>query len=159
MTIRFYPSRLPGEPLEQREHGEMTLHDWLRKNVPSYTPDRTHPIAIEVNGRPVPAPDWSLCFLRPDSDVRIYPVPYGSGLEIAAWAAVAVAVASAAYSIIMMSQLGKIGASTANGDQLDLSPAKANTAKLGSPIREVFGRCRVFPDYLVQPVSRFDPAD
>ncbi|HHX7584900.1 host specificity factor TipJ family phage tail protein [Klebsiella pneumoniae] len=159
MTIRFYPSRLPGEPLAQREHGEMTLHDWLRKHVPSYTPDRTHPIAVEVNGRPVPSAEWPLCYLRADSDVRIYPVPYGTGLEIAAWAAVAVAVASAAYSIIMMSQLGKMGASTANGDQLDLSPAKANTAKLGSPIREVFGRCKVFPDYLVQPVSRFDRAD
>ncbi|WP_324648558.1 host specificity factor TipJ family phage tail protein [Klebsiella pneumoniae] len=159
MTIRFYPSRLPGEPLAKREHAEMTLHDWLRKNVPSYTPDRTHPIAVEVNGRPVPPVEWALCFIRPDSDVRIYPVPYGTGLEIAAWAAVAVAVASAAYSIIMMSQLGKMGASTANGDQLDLTPAKANTAKLGSPIREVFGRCKVYPDYLVQPVSRFDPDD
>ncbi|HEI9718665.1 kinase [Klebsiella michiganensis] len=159
MTIRFFPSRLPGEPLAKREHADMTLHDWLRKNVPSYTLDRTHPIAVDVDGRPVPPAEWPLCYLRPDSDVRIYPVPYGTGLEIAAWAAVAVAVASAAYSIIMMSQLGKSGASTANGDQLDLSPAKANTAKLGSPIREVFGRCKVYPDYLVQPVSRFDPDD
>lgn len=27
MTIKFYPSRLPGEPLETHEHGAITLHD------------------------------------------------------------------------------------------------------------------------------------
>lgn len=141
MTIRFYPSRLPGEPLEQREHGEMTLHDWLRKTFPATRLTERIQLRLKLTDGPCPLLIGRYV-LRPDSDVRIYPVPYGSGLEIAAWAAVAVAVASAAYSIIMMSQLGKIGASTANGDQLDLSPAKANTAKLGSPIREVFGRCR-----------------
>ncbi len=38
---------------------------------------------------------------------------------------------------------------------LDLNPAKANRAKLGDPIREVFGR-RIYPDYVVQPVTRFN---
>jgi hypothetical protein len=29
MTIKFYPSRLPGEPLETHEHGVLTLHEWM----------------------------------------------------------------------------------------------------------------------------------
>ncbi|HHS9711336.1 TPA: TipJ family phage tail tip protein, partial [Raoultella planticola] len=72
---------------------------------------------------------------------------------------VAVAVASAAYTLFMMSGLDSGGYSSSTGRSLDLNPAKANTAKLGDPIREVFGRRRIYPDYVVQPVTRFDPVD
>ncbi|WP_187362776.1 host specificity factor TipJ family phage tail protein [Raoultella terrigena] len=160
MTIRIYPSRLPGEPLERHEHGTLTFHDWMLKNVKDYSTATTHPIAVEINGKPLPLNQWPLCLLKADSDVRMYPVPYGTGLEIAAWAAIAVAVASAAYSIYMMSTMDKGGGySSSNGLGLDLNPAKANTAKLGDPIRELFGRYRIYPDYVVQPVTRFDPDD
>ncbi|MFM4152344.1 hypothetical protein, partial [Klebsiella quasipneumoniae] len=78
MTIKFYPSRLPGEPLETHEHGVLTLHEWMCRNVPSYSQDKTHPVVIELNGQAVPPAEWPLCLLRPDSDVRIYPIPYGT---------------------------------------------------------------------------------
>lgn len=155
--IRIYPSRIPGEPLEKHEHKSMTLHQWFVENVDGYQNEMRHPVAVEVNGKGVSADEWPLCFIETGSDVRIYPIPYGTGAEIAAWAAISVAIASAAYSLVMMSQMSKDGMGSASGgDSLDLSPAKANTAKLGDPIREVLGRDRVFPDYLVQPVSRFD---
>lgn len=160
MTIRIYPSRLPGEPLERHEHGTLTFHDWMLKNVKDYSTATTPPIAVEINGKPLPLNQWPLCLLKADSDVRMYPVPYGTGLEIAAWAAIAVAVASAAYSIYIMSTMDKGGGySSTNGLGLDLNPAKANTAKLGDPIRELFGRYRIYPDYVVQPITRFDPND
>lgn len=54
MTIKFYPSRLPGEPLETHEHGVLTLHEWMSRNVPSYSQDKTHPVVIELNGQTVP---------------------------------------------------------------------------------------------------------
>ena len=38
MTIRIYPSRLPGEPLETHEHGAITIHQWLIKKVEGYKP-------------------------------------------------------------------------------------------------------------------------
>lgn len=156
MTIRIYPSRLPGEPLETHEHGDVSLSGWLTENVEGWTLEREHPISVEVNNKPVPPDQWEEMILHPETDVKIYPVPYGTGLEIAAWAAVAVAVASAAYSIFMMSNMQTGGYSQpGNGDQIDLNPAKANTAKLGDPIREIFGKYRVWPDYVVQPVSRF----
>ncbi len=160
MTIRIYPSRLPGEPLETHHHETMTLSAWFSQNVEEWTPDQQHPVAVEIDGVPVPPAEWALCAIRPDSDVRMYPVPYGTGAEIALWVAVSVAVASAAYSIYMMSTMHTGGASQpSNGDQLELNPAKANMAKLGDPIREIFGRYKVWPDYVVQPVSRFDSAD
>ncbi|HCT6263102.1 TPA: kinase [Klebsiella quasipneumoniae subsp. similipneumoniae] len=159
MTIRIYPSRLPGEPLETHEHGNITLHQWMVRNVPGYSQDRSHPVAVELNGRTLPPDEWPLCQLSPDSDVRIYPVPYGTGLEIAVWVSVAISAASAAYSLFFGPKLDIGGYSSGSGRSLELNPAKANTAKLGDPIREVFGRCRIYPDYLVQPVTRFDPDD
>ncbi|MDN0115035.1 host specificity factor TipJ family phage tail protein [Yersinia intermedia] len=157
MTIRIYPSRLPGEPLETHEHQSMSLDHWFSVNVTDYQHDLCQPVAVEVNGKPIPVSAWPLCFISPESDVRVYPVPYGTGAEFALWAAVALAVASAAYSLYMMSTLDTPGNTTgSSGDQLNLSPAKANNVKLGDPIREVFGKYRVYPDYIVQPTSRFD---
>lgn len=158
MTIRIYPSRLPGEPLETHQHETMTLSAWFARNVKDWRPDQQHPVAVEIDGVPVPASEWPLCVIKRETDVRMYPVPYGTGAEIAIWVAVSVAVASAAYSIYMMStmsQAGGGGSQAASGDQIDLNPAKANAAKLGDPIREIFGKYRVWPDYVVQPVSRF----
>ena len=157
--IRIYPSRLPGEPLETHEHRAMSLHAWMVENIENYSERDKHPVAVEVDGTSIPPEQWPLCYIRPESDVRFYPVPYGTGLEIAAWAAVAVAVASAAYTLFMMSGLDTGGYSSSTGKGLDLNPARANTAKLGDPIREVFGRRRIYPDYVVQPVTRFDPVD
>ncbi|KGT87247.1 kinase, partial [Erwinia typographi] len=159
MTIRIYPSRLPGEPLEVHQHGETTLQGWLSKNVREFHPDRTHPISIDVDGKNIPPSAWFDCHISPVSDVRIYPVPYGTGLEIAAWVAVSVAVAAAAYSVFMLSSLDAGSYTSSTGKSLDLNPAEANTAKLGDAIREVFGRTRLYPDYVVSPVTRFDATD
>jgi len=156
VTIRIYPSRLPGEPLETHEHGETVLATWFSQNVEGWELDRQHPISVEVNGEPVPVSEWAARVITEKCNVCIYPVPYGTGLEIVAWVAVGVAVASAAYSIFMMNNMQAGGYSQpGNGDQIDLNPAKANSAKLGDPIREIFGKYRVWPDYVVQPVSRF----
>lgn len=91
--------------------------------------------------------------------MRIYPIPYGTGLEIAAWVSVAVSIASTAYALFFAPKPELGGFSSSNASSLDLNPAKANTAKLGDPVKEAFGRNRIYPDYLVQPVTRFDPAD
>lgn len=162
MTIRLYPSRQPGEPLETYEHRDTTLHDWMLQHVDNYRNEKmAQRVAFEVNGKPVPPAEWPLCFISAESDVKAYPIP-GEGVTattIAAWAAAAIAAASAVYVLITMSNMDKGGYSSSNGLGLDLNPAKANQAKLGDPIREVFGRCRIYPDYVVQPVTRFNPDD
>ncbi|HHJ4164548.1 TPA: phage tail protein, partial [Raoultella ornithinolytica] len=161
MTIRLYPSRLPGKPLETHEHSDTTIHDWMLQHVDNYRNEMVQRVAFEVNDKPVPSAEWPLCFISAESDVKVYPIP-GEGVTattIAAWAAAAIAAASAVYVLITMSNMDKGGYSSSNGLGLDLNPAKANQAKLGDPIREVFGRCRIYPDYVVQPVTRFNPDD
>lgn len=158
MTIRIYPSRLPGEPLETHEHDSLTIHQWLAKNVNGYKPDMKHPIAIDVDGENIPPQAWFEYAIKSDSDVRIYPVPYGA--VALAWIAVAVSVASVAYALFFAPGVGDLGGySSGTGNPLDVNPAKANNAKLGDPIRELFGRSRIYPDYAVQPVARFSPSD
>ncbi|MEB2702256.1 host specificity factor TipJ family phage tail protein [Citrobacter koseri] len=158
MTIRIYPSRLPGEPLEKHEHRVTTIHNWMKLNVEGYKPGIKHPITIEVDGEYIPSAAWFDYAIKPESDVRIYPVPYTT--VVVAWVAIAVSVASVAYALFFAPGVGDLGGySSGTGNALDVNPAKANNAKLGDPIRELFGRSRIYPDYAVQPVTRFSPDD
>lgn len=75
MTIRLYPSRLPGEPLETHEHRDTTIHDWMLQHVDNYRNDMVQRVAFEVNGKPVPPAEWPLCFISAESDVKVYPIP------------------------------------------------------------------------------------
>ncbi|OAT18024.1 hypothetical protein M977_03812 [Buttiauxella gaviniae ATCC 51604] len=160
MTIKIYPSRLPGEPLETHQHGAITIHQWLKRNVENYRADMKHPIVIEVDGVNIPATAWFDYAIKPESDIQIYPIPYGLSVVAIAWIAAAVAVASVAYALFFAPGVGDVGGySSGSGNRLDINPAKANQAKLGDPIRELFGRRRIYPDYVVQPVTRFDPDD
>ncbi|HDU6140100.1 TPA: phage tail protein, partial [Klebsiella pneumoniae] len=159
MTIRFYPSRLPGEPLETHEHGVTSIRSWLVVNVENYTDRDVPPLTIEVDGLSIPPGEWATCVIHPESDVRLYPVPFGLEAATIAWIGVGISVAAAAYSLFMMSSFDTGGYTSSTGRSLDLNPARANTAKLGDAIREVFGRVRIYPDYVVQPVTRFDAAD
>lgn len=149
--IRVFPSRMPGEALETHQHGRMTVDSWLRANVRGYTGDGEQPIELEVDGVQVTPESWASTWIDDGSDVCIYPVPHYEGIAaVIYWVVVAVV---AAYAIYMANNLP--GSRNGQGDSLSLDTARANTARLGSPVREVLGRCRVWADYLVQPVSRF----
>lgn len=149
--IRVFPSRMPGEALEAHRHGKTTVDGWLRSNVRGYTGVGEQPIELEVDGVQVAPGAWASTWIDAETDVRIYPVPHAEGaLTIVYWVVVAV---FAAYAIYMANNLP--GSRNGQGDSLSLDTARANTARLGSPVREVLGRCRVWADYLVQPVSRF----
>ncbi|WP_241648809.1 host specificity factor TipJ family phage tail protein [Rosenbergiella collisarenosi] len=159
MTIRIYPSLMQSEPIEVHEHSCITIADWLASNIEGWSIDSEHPIAIFLEGKEITADEWETSVIASDSNVSIYPKQYGPAAPAwLVWTAVVIAIASAAYSIYMMQKMGGIG-DTSSGDQLDLNPAKANSAKLGDPIREIFGQYKVYPDYLVQPISRFDKSD
>lgn len=159
MTIRIYPSLMQSEPIEIHEHSCITIADWLASNIEGWSIDSKHPIAIFLEGKEISTDEWETSVIASDSNVSIYPKQYGPAAPAwLVWTAVVIAIASAAYSIYMMQKMGGIG-DTSSGDQLDLNPAKANSAKLGDPIREIFGQYKVYPDYLVQPVSRFDKSD
>ena len=124
MTIRIYPSRLPGEPLEIHEHGALTLHQWLSSNVDNYRSDIKHPIAVEVDGENIPATEWFDYVIAPSSEVRIYPIPYGLEAGTIAWIAVAISAASVAYALFFApGAVDPGGYSSGTGNSLEVNPA------------------------------------
>lgn len=151
--IRIYPSRLPGNPLETHHHEMTTLGAWLTANVTDYRSDLEQPISIDVDGLSIHPNQWYRHAITAESDVRIYPVPMGAGAFVyAAYAAFAVAAVALVYALTLSVDAP---GEQQQGDKIDLNSAKANGVKLGQPVRQIFGTDRVYPDYLVQPVSRF----
>ena len=166
--IRIYPSRheinlypsLKGMALESHAIGsKITIADWLRGTIskdkdgsPVDLSSDIQPISIDVNGKTISPSDWESIKICPNDDVRIYPVPFGfeTIVAIATIAVVAVAVVS-----LIAPNTDTPNASSATGDRLELNPAKANSVKLYEPIREVLGRSKIYPDYALQPVTRF----
>ncbi len=151
--IRVYPSALEGEPLESHViQKPVLLVEWLRRKAPEFSLEREQPIFITVDGEALPVEAWGSYVVQPDTDLRIYPEARAAGAAVAAWVAVAIA----AVAVIMVMTMKTPGASQpGQGDTIDLNPAKANTAKVNEPVREILGRYKVYPDYVVQPVSRF----
>lgn len=152
MTIRIYPSQLPGEPLETHEHKRMTILQWFERNVKGFTLDRNQPVLVKVGGVEIPPTMWGKVVIKPGADVRIYPVPHGTGLEIAVWVAVAVAVVTLALVLTM--DPGDM-AEQQQGEKIDANTAKANTVKLHEPVPELLGQEQVYPNYVGQPITRF----
>lgn len=152
--IRIYASKLSAEPAEVYNHKRVIIHLWLREKFRGYRENPEPRMTIDVNGRNIPHSEWSLCFINPEDNVDIRPTPYG-GVIGGLFKVVATPI-QFVFNLLGLGIDPVSLKSSPTGTSLDLSPAKANTAKLGDPIREVFGRCKVYPDYLVQPVSRFD---
>lgn len=157
--IEIYSSRIgvaEGDcvPLEVHQiNGSVTLECWLAANAKGFDIDAVHPICIEVDGAAVPVNEWSSFIIDRDTEIKIFPEARAVGAAAAAWAAVALA----AISIVMILTMPKAGkvAKQQQGDDMDAATATGNHAKLNSPIREVLGMAKVYPDLLVPPVSRF----
>lgn len=157
MTIRVFVSKLAEEPAEVYQHNAISIHEWLCKNVTGYRENPEPKMTIDVDGEPIPPEHWPLCMIKPKMTVDIRPIPYG-GVIGDIFKIVATPI-QFVFNLLGLGVSADGYSSTPTGNSLDLSPAKANTAKLGDPIREVFGRCRIYPDYVVQPVTRFNADD
>ncbi|SDI77839.1 hypothetical protein SAMN05216588_12466 [Pseudomonas flavescens] len=153
-AINLYPSE-EGAAIERHDLAEAcTIAEWMQRNVEAFETLDVPPISFDVDGEQVPPSAWAEFVLQAEADVRIYPVPFGEGVvAVLAWAAAAIAAVTLVYALTLNTDMPD--SSTSTGDKLDLNPAKANSVKLYQVIREVLGTDRIFPDYVVQPISRF----
>jgi len=147
MTIRVYPSLLPGEPLETHEWTG-TFAAWLAACGIDHAGRGVQPVAVTVNGAELLAADWTTTPLCADDavDVRVIPQFEGIGYVIAAIVAIGV-------MVLTQPRMPKGG--TQQGQQLNSASATANQAKLNGVVPELLGRHRRYPDYLTPPVRRF----
>lgn len=148
MTIRIYPSRLEGEPLETHETTErMSIAEWIRSVAPGYAPEKTdrHPTTW-LNGRLVEHTEWELTFFGPDDQLDLY--MEAKGVEAAVAAAIALALVSVAMTLSIRAGQPRV---QRQGNTLEGPGLFANQVRWGDPIPEIAGSPLVHPDYIVPP--------
>src|SRR5690606_35482053 len=146
MTIRIYPSRLEGEPLETHETTErMSIAEWIRSVAPGYAPEKTdkHPTAW-LNGRLVEHTEWELTFFGPDDQLDLYLEPKG----VVVATVIGLAVAAAVMATLIRPQQPR---APLQGRTLEGPGLLANQVRWGDPIPEIAGSPLVHPDYIVPP--------
>lgn len=155
MPIEIYPSKLEGEPAETHSvNGETVFLDWLTTQGCEVDLEKPQPISIEHAGRIVPPAEWASLKFGPDDTVRVFAEPKGAELIIAA------VTLSAAFKFVTGLFIPKLPGQNkqgaAQGDRLAEAAVKGNSARLNTPIREIAGRRKVYPDYLAQPHRYFE---
>lgn len=145
--IRIYPSKLEGEPLESHPiAAETTVNQWLADNVQGYEWRESPPISVHINGGLVDPAGWHEAIIMPSDVVDIYPEP--KGVETLVYAVVALVV-GVVLAVVLQPSIPKQKGAQGKGDNLNEASLKGNKVKINAPIREIFGRRKVFPDYLV----------
>lgn len=155
--IRIYPSKLAGGPLESHQTTErMTLEQWLRGAVPSFERRSAPPISIRLNGETIDPAQWGATKFCPADEVDICVEPKGDPITSTILAVAAVKTVTSAIMSLIMPKMPKPAGQGGGkaGDQLAEVAAKGNKAKLNATIREIAGRRKVYPDYIL-PMRRY----
>lgn len=147
--IEIYPSKFDGEPIERHTLAEpTTVEAWLIATVSSYERRAAPPISLYLNGDYIPPSHWYRTPLGTRDTLSIYPEPKGAELIIAA---VTIAAAATLVTSLLIPKPPKAqdSGSSTQGEDVGLSTAKGNKVKINSPIRELAGRHRIYPDYIL----------
>jgi sulfur carrier protein ThiS len=148
MTIRVYPSLLPGEPIESHEW-DGSVGGWLESNGIDYLNNETQPILVSKNGEVIAVEQWA----DTHGDVEIRLLPHGSVFK--ALGSILGKVFNLLFGWLLPGQAGADRNDTPQGQKIDVATAKANQPRLGEVVPELAGRFRRFPDYLTPPRRHF----
>ena len=147
MTINVFGSKLNDEPDEVFHAGGMSVHDWLSESVDNFSDMDVHPISVSLNGAVVESSEWALTVFSERDTLDIVIEPKGTELFFGALFLVAIKT--------MTPKIPKVGQTSQNGEDLNEASIKGNKIKINSPIREIAGKRKVFPDYLLPPRRYF----
>lgn len=146
MTVKVFGSKLNDEPHETYEHGGLTILEWLQRENENFQVREVPPISVALNGQVVPPSEWGCTTFTIDDELAVTLEPKGTELFFGALFLVAIRT--------MAPKIPKVSSQNNNGEQLNTSSVKGNKVKINSVIREVAGRRRVYPDYLL-PARRY----
>lgn len=154
MTIKVYESIMPGDPVEVYDDHGMTVEAWVAARARGYQRGSVQPISCMINGTIIRPVDWADTVISESDVVEFRPVPLGAELGIWAIAGIIAGSAAAAYSlytVLTMDTPSHKGGQSPRGEEIQATDARANTARLGQGIPELFGRYIRYPDYANQP--------
>lgn len=130
----------------------MTLDKWFSANVPNYSVRESPPISVHINGEYIDHELWGVAEFSPGDNVDVYVEAKGGGGGF-------LAKLFRPGPLAKLFGLGnpfapKVAKSPNNqnqgqGKRLSDSTIKGNSVNLNSPIREIFGTRKVYPDYLL----------
>lgn len=165
--IEIYPSKLDGVSVQQLKlaqsvtfsrwvhHTKSILWQWFveadRKSpgLPALLP-----VSVSVNDRAIGELEWISLKLQPEDAVVI--VYEAKGSIVSGLFNAVSSVVTTVFKIFVKTPSIPTSSTYTQGDEIDKATFKANQAKLNDPIREVFGRNRIFPDYVVQTRKRYE---
>jgi hypothetical protein len=152
MTISVYDTIMPAEPVEVYDDHGLTVEDWIRAKTPSYRRGEVQPLSCSINGAIVKPLDWHDAWISEKDNVEFRVVPRGDALDFVFpfWAGTVNVAVNQAFSYLLPDIPGQ-GGQGQRGSQLEPADARANTARLGQAVPELFGRYIRYPDYLNQP--------
>lgn len=143
MTIRVYPCRLEGEPLEvYQTDSRQSVADWIKSVAPSYRSDAKdkHP-TVRINGRIIESSEWELTQFGPDDEVDVYIEARGVG----------VAIVLALVAVYIAHSMKPSTSSRRDTRTMEDPGLLANQVRWGDPIPEIAGAPISFPDYIAPP--------
>src|SRR5690554_2810567 len=158
MTIKVYESIMPGEPVEVYDDHGMTVEAWVAARAKGYQRGPVQPLSCMVNGAIVKPMDWADTVIGGRDVVEFRPVPMGGSISLGGILGAAlpfwggsVAAGQAAIDAIMPNIPSASDSMGQQGSSITPADARANTARLGQGIPELFGRYIRYPDYVNQP--------
>lgn len=147
MTVRVFGSKINDDAAEEFSAGGISVRDWLVSNVPSYSDMEVHPISVSINGGLIEPREWALTVFSERDIVDIVIEPKGTELFFGALFLVAIKT--------LTPKIPKVNATSQNGEGINEASIKGNKVKINSPVREIAGRRKVYPDYILPPRRYF----
>jgi hypothetical protein len=154
MPIEIYPNRLEARPIETHQvNTRMSIAAFLDQTMTGgYRVGDSLALSAWVNDELVPQEQWGEFIFLPKDHVRLHIEPRGTdpfSITVALFAGV-----KAVFGMLMPKLPGTPN-SPGQGDSLNQNSVRGNKIKLGDPVREIAGRMKVYPDYLVPPRKYF----
>lgn len=145
----------PFEPFSDTkvsEHpGGITIREWLRFEYPGFV-EFERPTICLLNGNPLMRMNWSTHRLQRTDIVNFVTIPNAPGLLY--WIIMAVVVI-ASVVIALSVPKPKIPGELGGPDPVYDLKGQQNQMKLGAPIEDPYGRCRLWPSYAARPYGRY----
>ena len=154
--ISVFPNKIEPFPANTYEINsrQSLLSGFHADGLPEEVEPAAVPMSVFVNGeRALPA-QWAVIEFGPEDQVEIYREPKGTDPFSITFALVFGAKAVLSAMMPRMPSLNS-GGNTKRGNDLGLATVKGNQVKLNAIIREIAGRQRVYPDYVLPPNRYF----
>ncbi|WP_396586471.1 host specificity factor TipJ family phage tail protein [Bermanella sp. R86510] len=149
VSIRVYPNKLDSTIFEECLcDAGLTITEWLLNSVPAYS-EREQPLmSMTLNGFDIEPEYWPVTLLQSGNRLEVYIEPR----DPVTVTLTVIAVVSAAAAIYYANQSipDTYNSTVPKGSPVYSVNAQGNQPRLMGVVPEVFGRHKVFPDYLNQ---------